>query len=158
MIDIETQEHWRFAYLSAIIRLDFLIWEFDFQKEVRHHSYIGFPSPSKLIDIVDGLLHDIEDLPQGDINRLLEIRQRLNDKLLVAYNVGEDQAHKVWTDASEPTRNKYMEYDVTTIRNKGLSLADLQWSLAEQSWFLEAFCKTWMYEWGEQIRRNMEKE
>lgn len=146
MTNIEIKEHWRFAYLSAIIRLKFLIWDFDFEEEVGEINYIGFPNPKKLVDIVDGFLADIPNLPQGDISRLLNIRERLVTKIAIAYDNGIQQATEVWSEAPRETISEYVKYDNDKIQSQAKLLLNSNWSLAEKSWFMESFCKTWQQE------------
>ena len=155
---IHESDHWKFAYSSAIYRLEMLLWEFDFEKEARGHNYTGIPNPHELISIIDGFLSEKDNLSQGDVTRLIKFRERLSTKLTIAFDTGKQVAHQLWDEASEDTIAEYMDYGADIFHKKAKSLADLNWSLAEQSWFVEAFCKQWQQEWTENVRRGMDNE
>ena len=158
MDNIEFSEHWQFAYLSAIIRLQFLIWEFDFEREVKGKNYIDFPSPNRLVSFVDGFMSDLASLPQGEKQRLLSIRERLSRKIVLAYDVGVQKCHELWNKATSDTIDEYMKYDNVKIRNQAGLLMPSDWSLAEKSWYIEAFCKTWQQEIVESFRKQLDQE
>ena len=95
-------------------------------------------------------------LYQGDVTRLIKFRERLSTKLVVAFDTGKQVAHQLWSEASEDMITEFMEYGADKFKNTAKSLADSGWSLAEQSWFIEAFCIQWQQEWTENVRPNMD--
>lgn len=155
MIDILNAKHWHFAYVSAIWRLEVLIWNFDFENEAGKHDFSGVPDPQKLIEIIDGFLIEADGIFEGDIRRFNRMRERLSNQILSAYNNGVREAQHIWKEDPEETLKNYSDGSLD-LRGTGKEQVDKTLSQAEQSWFLEGFCRSWQNEWVEATRRNLD--
>ncbi|MCI0714311.1 MAG: hypothetical protein L0154_29425, partial [Chloroflexi bacterium] len=113
---------------------------FDFEKRAGKHTYTEI-SPHHLLEVINGFLENESDrFYQGSINTFLEMKERLETRLIPIFEQGKNAATNVWFRASIEKKAELAEQDIPALRDMARSLAPDSHLPSERSWFMEGFC------------------
>ena len=135
--------HWEFALITALVRLEYLVWNFDFVTEVGEQGYVGVQTPEMLNGIIAGFLDECAWLFEGDQTRLIKMQMCITDQLGPAYHAGQATAQSVRQRASVVEHQQLLNAAVADVRQMGSERVPTNVSPPAGSWFMEGFCRQW---------------
>lgn len=138
--------HWKFALRTTFTRLEQLILRFDVVAETGAKGYTGVPLPDELLTIIDGFLSEQEQLVEGDVRRLQQMRDYLQKHLVPIYHAGRQLAQNQWHDALPEQRRYLADLTLKDVRRTAWSSVPTHAGSTEANWFVEGFCYTWWHD------------
>jgi hypothetical protein len=150
--------HWEFAFVAAIHRLEQLVWSFNFEAEAQDKAFSGIWTPTELITIINGFLDEKDKYLQGDVQRLNELRERLATYLVPAYTSGQNAAITQWNNVDQQEKQTFTELDNSALRKRARTFAPQDLTDIGKNWFVEAYCRQWREEMLNFHQREFEEE
>jgi hypothetical protein len=148
---INLAPHWLFAFGHAMHGLERLVRHFDFDQEVRHHTFVGVPTPEQIIEIIDGFLsEEITATLGGDRAHLLELRTVVTDRTAPAYEGGIAAAREDWY--REP--HTYCDTSTADLHRRAAQQAPAD--DIERNWYIEGYSRSWAREETNSVRADGE--
>jgi hypothetical protein len=146
----KTISHWQFAKAWAIYGLERIILHFDFDEKAGHHAYAGMMSPDELLQTIDAFLAESDEVVWGgERTTLFKLRQIVNDKIAVAFELGTKSARENFRDL----KVEYGEILTEDVKNTAWKLAPAD--EIERNWFVEAYCRAWANEELNSLRHEI---
>jgi hypothetical protein len=149
--------HWHFALDSTIRRLEDLAWNFDADIEAKGYGYACVLEPNELIAVIDSFLAEPGLFQEGDLVNFRGLRQQFEQCLAPMFRAGQASALQYWTSASPEQQTQLAEYKFADFRRKAKACMPDNVSRAEQSWFVEGFCRSWQDQWTQYMASRFGK-